>query len=83
MGEVSILSTSKHSESIEEQEPPIFNYINRKNVEKQHKLCVHNVPDCKFGKCFICERDANNYDKNHFVPLCGMECKNKLKRLNS
>ena len=31
----------------------------------------------------MCDRDANNYDKNHFVPLCGMECKNKLKRINA
>lgn len=44
---------------------------------------MHNTPDCKFGKCFMCDREANNYDKLHFVPLCGMECKNKLKRINA
>lgn len=30
----------------------------------------------------MCERSANNYDKVLYVPLCSMECKNKLKRIN-
>ena len=49
---------------------------------KEH-LCIHpNEEEAKFGKCFICERGANNYDKNLFVPLCSMDCKGKLKRIN-
>ncbi len=45
-------------------------------------MCQHADEDAKFGKCFICERGASNYDKVLYVPLCGMECKNKLRRIN-
>lgn len=84
-----------HSADFNEEEYK-FEYVDRSSTETQRKLCIHQLPsnflnsphsypntqEAKFGKCFICERDANNYDKLLFVPLCSIECKNKLKRIN-
>ena len=64
------------------KDDPNFDYKNRKYEDKHQKICIHEDTEAKFGKCYICEKDAKNYDKLLLVPLCSIECKNKLKRIN-
>jgi hypothetical protein len=58
-----------------------FSYKNRAIEEKQNKICVHGEVEGKFGKCWMCDKDAKNYDKSLYVGLCSIDCKKKLKNL--
>jgi hypothetical protein len=35
----------------------------------------------KFGRCFICRKEANHYMKDEFVPICSINCKDRVKEL--
>jgi hypothetical protein len=35
----------------------------------------------KFGRCFICRREAGHYMKDEFVPICSISCKDRVKEL--
>lgn len=35
-------------------------------------MCIHEIKKGvgKFGKCFFCGKEADNYCKDEYVPLC-------------
>jgi hypothetical protein len=35
----------------------------------------------KFGRCFICRKEAGHYMKDEFVPICSISCKDRVKEL--
>ena len=42
--------------------------------ENEHRLG-------KFGRCFYCRREAGHYLKEEWLPICGLNCREKLKAM--